>query len=107
MKQTIEELLFSQNTTVLTNEDKGNIKQVFLTTLSDQTTQEYFEILLKYMKAKRKLKMSTVDVSIASDVPEVTIARFENLQAVPQTITLMKILASVNLGIQLESLSDS
>ena len=105
MKQTIEELLFSQNTTVLTNEDKGNIKQVFLTTLSDQTTQEYFEILLKYMKAKRKLKMSTVDVSIASDVPEVT--RFENLQAVPQTITLMKILASVNLGIQLESLSDS
>lgn len=107
MKQTIEELLFSQNTTVLTNEDKGNIKQVFLTTLSDQTTQEYFEILLKYMKAKRKLKMSTVDVSIASNVPEVTITRFENLQAVPQTITLMKILASVNLGIQLESLSNS
>lgn len=107
MKQTIEELLFSQNTAILTNEDRGNIKQVFLTTLSDQTTQEYFEILLKYMKAKRKLKMSTVDVSIASNVPEVTIALFENLQAVPQTITLMKILASVNLGIQLESLSDS
>ena len=106
MKQTIEELLFSQNTTILTNEDKGNIKKIFLTTLSDQTTQEYFSILLKYMKAKRKLNMSTVDVSIASNVPEITVARFENLQSVPQAITLMKILASVNLGIQLENLTN-
>lgn len=68
--------------------------------------KEYFSILLKYMKAKRKLKMSTVDVSIASNVPEITVARFENLQSVPQAITLMKILASVNLGIQLENLTN-
>ena len=51
--------------------------------------------------------MSTADVSIASNVPEITIERFENLQSVPQTITLMKILASVNLKIKLEVLLDS
>ena len=107
MKQTIESLLFSQNTSILTNEDRENIKQIFLTTLSDHTTQEYFNILLRYMKAKRELKMSTADVSIASNVPEITIERFENLQSVPQTITLMKILASVYLKIKLEVLLDS
>ncbi len=99
MKQTIEDLLFTRDDKILTTNDKAYIKEIFLQTLKDNTTRDYLDLLSMYMKARRKQDMSSADVSRMSGVPEITVLRFENLQTVPQTITLMKILNAVGLEI--------
>lgn len=101
MKQTIEDLLFTRDDKILTNNDKAYIKEVFLQTLKDYSTREYLDILSTYIKARRKQNLSSADISRISGVPEITVLRFENLQSVPQTITLMKILNAVGLELRI------
>ena len=64
----------------------------------------YFSILSKYLDAKRRRNMSISDVATSSNLPEMTIKRFENLQSIPKVLTLLKILKAVGLGLVTESL---
>lgn len=99
MKQTIEELLSSNDSSQLTGGDRLSVKNIFLNSLSDDAINSYFTILSRYLKAKRQKAMSTNDVAHSSGFPPTTIKRFENLQTIPQALTLIKILKSVGLGI--------
>lgn len=104
MKQVIEELLSSKDDSQLTQDDKDNIKNIILTTLMDDSVDMYFSILSKYLDAKRRRNMSISDVATSSNLPEMTIKRFENLQSIPKVLTLLKILKAVGLGLVTESL---
>lgn len=97
MKQMIEDLVSSKDQSQLTDEDRASIKEVFLNTLTDGTIDTYFCIVSQYLSAKRQNKMTTADVAKQSELPEMTIKRFENLQTIPKIITLLKILKSVGL----------
>lgn len=97
MKKTIEDLVSSKDESQLTNEDKSNIKKIFLGTLMDGTIDTYFYIVSQYLSAKRQNKMTTADVAKLSDLPEMTVKRFENLQTIPKIITILKILKAVGL----------
>lgn len=99
MKYAIEKLLLSYDISQLTDSDKVSIKDIFLQSVSDEIINSYFSILLQYLNAKRDKKMSTDAVAKASGFPPTTIKRFENLQTIPQALTLMKILNSV--GVEL------
>lgn len=104
MKQTIEDLVSSKDSSQLTDEDKNNIREIFLNALTDGTIDTYFYIISQYLHAKRQNEMTTADVAKLSQLPEMTIKRFENLQTIPKVITLLKILKAVGLTLTPQNL---
>lgn len=101
MKQAIEELLSSNDSSQLKEDDRLSVKSIFLNSISDDAINAYFAILSTYLKAKRKKEMSIKDVADTSGFPPTTIKRFENLQTIPQALTLIKILKSVGLELNI------
>ena len=95
MKSLIESMLENPETI-----SEGGIKEVnkiFIDEILDGTLDIYYEILNQYIHAKKDKKMLTSDVSNKSNLPELTVKRFENLQNVPKLITAIKLLRAVGL----------
>lgn len=104
MKKSIEELVTNGNGKELTEVSKAKIRDDLLAKLSDSSTDYYFQIVSAYMRARRAKGMTTVQVAKDSGVPEITVHRFENLQNIPSTTTLLKILKAVNLKLIVQEL---
>lgn len=106
MKSSIEELISSKNDVRLTDNDKINVKSAILKTMNDESINTYFNLLARYLEAKRQKNLTSNDIARLSNFPKMTILRFENLQTIPQTLTLIKILNTVGLKLTLEDEAD-
>lgn len=101
MKNSIEELISSNNDSQLSDTDKDKINKEFLELLTDDTIKSYFRIVSCYMDARVNRNLLISDVAEKSGLPEMTIKRFENLQTIPKILTLLKILRSVGLDLNI------
>lgn len=101
MKATIEALL--ENPVLLKEEgNSANVSDIFIEELISGVIDEYFDILNKYIKAKKDLEMLNSDISKNSGLPDITIRKCENLQTIPRVFTLIKLLHSVGLKLTTE-----
>lgn len=99
MKESIEELISSNSDIQLSDADKKSINEVFFEVLTDDSVKMYFEIVSKYIDARRSKELLISEVAKKSNLPEMTVKRFENLQTIPKILTLLKILKSVGLEV--------
>lgn len=99
MKESIEELVSSNNDTQLSDADRESINEIFLEVLTDESVKKYFEIVSQYIDARRSKELLISEVAKKSNLPEMTVKRFENLQTIPKILTLLKILKSVGLEV--------
>ena len=104
MKSEIESLIDPDNSTLEGGDGtciEEHIKQVILETLQDESTIFYFDILKQYIKTKKSLGITTKEIALRSGLPEMTVKRFENLHTTPQITTVIKILASIGMRLNI------
>lgn len=104
MKKSIEDLL--DDSSILNKENLENINEVLLSSLINASSNEYFEILNAYIKAKKIHNLTTQKVAERSELPELTVKRIENLKTIPKALTLIKLLKSVNLRLGVFPIDD-
>ena len=66
---------------------------------------EYLKIVSSYNAMKKEKQLNIIQIARIAETPELTIRRFENLQSIPNILTLIKILRAVGLTVSTQPIS--
>lgn len=101
MKTEIESLIDSDGNRMADN--LSGVIDEMRSYLTDDSRKEYYHILSAYNKAKKEKKLSISDIAEACQVAPMTIKRIENLQNLPNITTLLKMLNTVGLTLNISA----